>query len=77
MKDYDYKTSYHLEKANIVVDTLSRKFGYSIALLTTQKQILKDLDSLDIIMVIGGADSYIANFSSNPTLIERIKKRKK
>ena len=44
IKDYDYLINYHLGKDNVVADALGRKsFGFSAALLTTQKAIIKDL----------------------------------
>ena len=43
LKDYDLTISYHLGKADVVADALSRKFaGNLVALLTTQKHILED-----------------------------------
>jgi len=47
MKDYDITIHYHPGKANVVVDTLSRKSGGSIAaLITRQPKLLKDLEEL-------------------------------
>ena len=36
MKDYDFKLAYHLGKANMVVDALSRK-SYMASLLASQE----------------------------------------
>uniref|UniRef100_A0A2N9IM06 CCHC-type domain-containing protein n=1 Tax=Fagus sylvatica TaxID=28930 RepID=A0A2N9IM06_FAGSY len=55
-------------------DALSRKsYGFSAALLTTQKHIINDLERLGVEVVIGGSQSYLASLSVQPTLIEKIK----
>jgi hypothetical protein len=53
IKDYDCSINYHLGKANVVADALSRKsYGFSAALLTTQKHIINDLERLGVEIVI-------------------------
>ena len=65
IKDYNCSINYHLGKANVVVDALSRKSSsFSAALLTTQKAIIKDLERMGIEM---------ASLTIQPTLIEKIK----
>uniref|UniRef100_A0A2N9H3S5 Integrase catalytic domain-containing protein n=1 Tax=Fagus sylvatica TaxID=28930 RepID=A0A2N9H3S5_FAGSY len=74
IKDYDCSINYHPSKANVVADALSRKsYGFSAALLTTQKHIINDLERLGVEVVIGGSQSYLASLSVQPTLIEKIK----
>uniref|UniRef100_A0A2N9GX41 Reverse transcriptase n=1 Tax=Fagus sylvatica TaxID=28930 RepID=A0A2N9GX41_FAGSY len=61
-------------KANVVADALSRKSsGFSAALLTTQKEIINDLERMGIEVVMGHSGAYLASLSVQPTLIERIK----
>ena len=56
IKDYDCSINYHPGKANVVVDTLSRKSHcFSTVLLTTQKHIINDLERLGVEVVIGGS----------------------
>uniref|UniRef100_A0A2N9H8A8 Reverse transcriptase domain-containing protein n=1 Tax=Fagus sylvatica TaxID=28930 RepID=A0A2N9H8A8_FAGSY len=74
IKDYDCSINYHPGKANVVADALSRKsYGFSAALLTTQKHIINDLERLGVEVVIGGSQSYLASLSVQPTLTEKIK----
>ena len=48
-KDYDCSINYHLGKASVVVDALSIKpSSFSTALLTTQKEIILDLERMEI-----------------------------
>ena len=52
VEDYDYTINYHLGKATIVIDVLSRKFAtFSGCLITTQSCILKDLRRMGIDLV--------------------------
>ena len=54
IKDYDCSINYHPGKTNVVDDALSWKsFGFSIALLTTQKEIINDLERMRIEIVMG------------------------
>uniref|UniRef100_A0A2N9GV60 RNA-directed DNA polymerase n=1 Tax=Fagus sylvatica TaxID=28930 RepID=A0A2N9GV60_FAGSY len=74
IKDYDCSINYHPGKANVVADALSRKSsGFSAALLTTQKEIINDLERMGIEIVMGHSGAYLASLSVQPTLIERIK----
>ena len=74
VKDYDCVINYHPGKANVVADALSRKSsGHMAALLTTQKQILLDLEKLGIEVVRSNDRAYVASMSIQPTLIKRIK----
>ena len=77
IKDYDCLINYHPVKANVVADAFSRKpSGFSTALLTTQKEIINDLDRMGIEIVMGDSQVFMANLTIQPTLIEKIKSSK-
>ena len=74
VKNYDCSINYHLGKANVVADALGRKSpSFSIALLTTQKDIICDLERMEIEVVISHFEAYLASLSVQPILVERIK----
>ena len=74
IKDYDCSINYHPGKANVVADALSRKSsGFSAALSTAQKEIIKDLERMGIEIVMGDSQVFMASLTIQPTLIEKIK----
>jgi len=55
IKDYDLTIHYHLGKANVVADALSRKTEGSLATLITQQSILlKELERMQLEVQIRG-----------------------
>jgi len=61
LKDYDMEVKWHPGKANMVADALSRKSTSSIAcLLTQEKRLLRELDTLQIEVVLPGNQNYLA-----------------
>ena len=74
IKDYDCSVTYHPGKVNVVADALSQKFfGCLATLLTTQKEIIDDLERMGIEIVKGDSQAFMASLTIQPTLIERIK----
>ncbi|TYK09635.1 ty3-gypsy retrotransposon protein [Cucumis melo var. makuwa] len=53
VKDYDCEILYHLGKANLVVDALSRKVAHSAALITKQAPLLRDFERAEIVVSVG------------------------
>ena len=74
IKDYGCLINYHPGKANVVANALSRKSSdFLAALLTTQKEIIKDLERMGIEIVMGDSQVFMASLIIQPTLIEKIK----
>ena len=74
VRDYDCSINYHPSKVNVVADALSRKpSSFSTVLLTTRKEIIRDRERMEIEVVIGHFEAYLASLSVQPTLVERIK----
>ena len=74
VKDYDCVINYHPGKANVVADALSRKSSGSIAtLITVQKPLLRDLEHMEIEIVLSGTVAKLSALTLQPTLIGKIK----
>ena len=74
VKDYDCVINYHPGKENVVADALSRKSAINLAtLLTTQKELLQDIENLELEIVFEGEIAHLATLSIKPTLLDRIK----
>ena len=75
VKDYDCTIHYHPGKANVVADALSRKsMGKLASLPTIQKELIKDLENLQIEVVTTSEQSIarLATLVVRPTLRDRI-----
>nr|GFC95685.1 reverse transcriptase [Tanacetum cinerariifolium] len=76
LKDYDTNIQYHLGKANVVADALSRKSGM-IAGIKVEEEIIRALQWLDIELYVRGQHGYWASLRVEPDLISRIKEAQK
>nr|GFC11629.1 hypothetical protein [Tanacetum cinerariifolium] len=72
LKDYDTNIQYHLRKANVVADALSRKSGM-IAGMKVEEEIIRDMEWLDIKLYIRGQHGYWASMRVEPDFISQIK----
>ena len=71
--DFNCSIEYHLGKAKVVADALSRKsLGQLACLLTTQKHILADLEKLGIEVRASGTSDTCAYLSVKPMLMDEI-----
>nr|GFB63176.1 putative reverse transcriptase domain-containing protein [Tanacetum cinerariifolium] len=76
LKDYDTNIQFHLGKANVVADALSRKSGMIVG-IKVDEEIICDLERLDIELYVRGQHGYWASLRIEPGLISRIKEAQK
>ncbi|KAA0066456.1 pol protein [Cucumis melo var. makuwa] len=72
VKDYDCEILYHPGKANVVADALSRKVSHSVALITRQAPLHRDLERAEIAVSMGAVTMQLARLAVQPTLRQRI-----
>ncbi|GJV58929.1 retrotransposon protein, putative, ty3-gypsy subclass [Tanacetum coccineum] len=77
LKDYDANIQYHPGKANVVWNAISRKNSGILACLKIQPEIIKDLEIMEVELVVRGSEGYIASLKIEPNLILRIKEAQK
>ena len=71
--DYDLEINYHPEKANVVVDALSRKTRANLASsLTSEKRLLWELDHMENEVCSRKSNVVLSAISIQPILIKRI-----
>ncbi|GJY44313.1 putative nucleotidyltransferase, ribonuclease H [Tanacetum coccineum] len=75
--DLELEAIYHPGKANVVEDVLSRKNSGTMTCLKIQPEIIKDLDLMEVGLVVRGSKGYIASLKIEPNLILRIKEAQK
>ena len=77
LKDYDCSIQYHLEKATVVADTLSRKSSSSFAYVSIRRRVvikkLYDLMDQGVLFQISGEGLLLASIRVHFMLFDRIK----
>ncbi|XP_008461603.1 uncharacterized protein LOC103500166 [Cucumis melo] len=72
VKDFDCEILYHLDKANVVADALSKKVSHSPTLITEQVFLHRDFERTEIAVSIGEVTSQLAQLSMQSTFRQRI-----
>ena len=73
LKDYDFSLSYHLGKANVVVDALSQCTHVMASLMVKEWTMLEDLADYGLKRLHRGAGgAYMASLSVRPKLLQFI-----
>ena len=66
---------YHSEKANVVIDALSRKSSMMLAhILTSYIPLLLDMKTLGISLDYDGFGALLTSFVVRPTLVDQIRR---
>ena len=73
IKDYDYTIEYHLGKANVVADALSRRLESSLSHMRSgYLPLLVDLRALGVILEVEDSGALLATFHVRPLLVDHI-----
>jgi hypothetical protein len=73
LKDYDCTIQYHLGKANVVVDALSRKSaGFMAHLRAKEWRLLEELRDLNVELSLNSSGVLIANMRVEPVIKKKI-----
>ena len=76
LKDYDTNIQYHPGKVNVVADALSRKTSM-VACIEISKEIINDLERLDVELIKHGQQGFWANLKIESDLISQVKELRK
>ena len=76
IKDYELITEYHLGKANVVANALSRKSSATLAhIRTTYIPLLMDMKALGLNLDYDDYGALLASFMVRPSLVDQIREK--
>jgi len=73
LKDYDFQLSYHLGKANVVVDALSRKSLHMSALMVKNLELVKQFQDLTLVSGLTPGCVKLGMLKLTSNILEEIK----
>ena len=74
IKDYDCVIDYHLSKANVVADALSRKLSSSLACMRAVQTTLQDeIRTLSVQLMMDESNALVAQLMVKPILLDQIR----
>ena len=74
IKDYELIIEYHLGRANVVTDALSRKSSTNLVhIRTVYVPMLMDMRTLGLNLSYDGQGALLASFVVRPSLVDQIK----
>ena len=74
LKDYTLDIKYHLGKANVIADALSRRLkGMIASLLTNELYLLRELEKFQIEIILPGEKTCLATLQVTSTIVDKIK----
>jgi len=73
LKDCDFQLSYHLGKANVVVDALSRKSLHMSALMVKELELIQQFRDLSLVSVLTASDVNLGMLKLTSNILEEIK----
>ena len=74
LKDYDFTINYHLGKANVVADALSRKSSGNLSHIHSVRiPLLLELRALNVELARGEKGALLATLKVRPVFIDRVR----
>jgi len=77
LKDYDFGLNYHLGKANLVVDTLSRKTLHMSAMMVKELELLEQFRDLSLVCEMSSQSVKLGMLNINNEFLNSIKEAQK
>ena len=72
MKDYDFELAYHLGKANVVADTLSKRRYVASLLESWEWRLMTDMADVVYRIMRQHGSTFVANLSVMPRVYTRV-----
>ena len=72
MKDYDFDLAYHLGKANVVADALSRRSHVASLLASQEWRLMADMEDVVYRILRQQGAAFVASLSVMPRVYNRV-----